>query len=199
MQKSIFVIIVLLLIIAVSSCGNISTQNIFKEQQWSENYAKADGVKSTSPETIDGDMNTVGKIPFPEGAYGKPVVGAFPNAEAIITLPEKKSISKIVIRSDNLPDFKVLASVGVVGGKEDWKLIKEFTNNKLKEIIIRTSVQTDKILIRARGIAPISSTESTRVMGGVVTSRKVIEPEIREIELYGFESKDDKDKSSTTF
>jgi len=199
MQKSIFVIIVLLLIIAMSSCGNLSTQNIFKEQQWSENYAKADGVKSTSPEIIDGDMNTVGKIPFPEGIYGKPIVGAFPNAEAIITLPEKKNISKIVIRSDNLSDFKVLASVGIVGGKEDWKLIKEFTNNKLKEIIIRTSVQTDKILIRARGIAPISSTESTRVMGGVVTSRKVMEPEIREIELYGFESKNDKDKSSTTF
>ena len=183
----------------MSSCGNLSTQKLFKEQQWSENYAKADGVKSTSPEIIDGDMNTVGKVPFPEGVYGKPVVGAFPNAETIITLPEKKSISKIVIYSDNLPDFKVLASVGIVGGKEDWKLIKEFTNSKLKEITIRTSVQTDKILIRARGIAPISSTESTRVMGGVVTSRKVMEPEIREIELYGFESKNDKNQSSTTF
>jgi hypothetical protein len=199
MQKSFFIIIVLLLIIAMSSCGNLSSQNLFKEQVWSENYAKADGVKSTSPEIIDGDMNTVGKILFPEGIYGKPVVGAFPNAEAIITLPEKKNISKIVIRSDNLPDFKVLASVGIVGGKEDWRLIKEFTNSKLKEIIIRTSVQTDKILIRARGIAPISSTESTRVMGGVVTSRKVMEPEIREIELYGFESKNDKNQSSTTF
>ena len=199
MQKSFFIIIVLLLIIAMSSCGNLSSQNLFKEQVWSENYAKADGVKSTSPETIDGDMNTVGKIPFPEGVYGKPVVGAFPNAEAIITLPEKKNISKIVIYSDNLPDFKVLASVGIVGGKEDWKLIKEFTNSKLKEIVIRTSVQTDKILIRARGIAPISSTESTRVMGGIVTSRKVMEPEIREIELYGFESKNDKNQSSTTF
>lgn len=186
MQKS-FIIIVLLLIIAMSSCGNLSSQKLFKEQVWSENYAKADGVKSTSPEIIDGDMNTVGKIPFPESVYGgNQVVGAFPNAEAIITLPEKKSISKIVIYSDNLPDFKVLASVGIVGGKEDWKLIKEFTNSKLKEITIRTSVQTDKILIRARGIAPISSTESTRVMGGVVTSRKVMEPEIREIELYGF-------------
>jgi hypothetical protein len=199
MHKKCFIIIILLLIIAMSSCGNFTSQKLFKEQVWSENYAKADGVKATSPEIIDGDMNTIGKIPFPEGVYGKPVVGAFPNAEAIITLPEKKNISKIVIRSDNLPDFKVLASVGVVGGKEDWKLIKEFTKNQLKEIIIRTSVQTDKILIRARGIAPISSTESTRVMGGVATSRKVMEPEIREIELYGFESKNDKNKSTTTF
>lgn len=170
----------LLLIIAISSCGNLIT-----EQRWSENYAKSDGVQSTSPEMIDGDMNTVGKISFPEGVYGKPVSGAFPNAEAIITLPEKKTINRIVIYSDNLPDFKVMASTGTVGGKDDWKLIKEFTNNKLKEIVIRTSVQTDKILIRARGIAPLASTESTRVMGGVVTSRKVMEPEIREIELYG--------------
>jgi hypothetical protein len=98
-----------------------------------------------------------------------------------------------------LQDFKVLASVGTVSGKDDWKLIKEFTNNKLKNIEIRTSVKADKVLIRARGIAPLASTESTRVMGGVVTSRKVTEPEIREIELYGFKSKNDKNQFSPTF
>ena len=180
----------------MSSCAGLNSQKLFKEQQWSENYALADGVQSTSPEMIDGDLNTIGKASFPvrEGT-GEPSR----NAEVVITLPEKKTINKIVIHSDDLPDFKVLAYAGTVGVIDDWKLINEFTNNKQKEIVIKTSIQTDKILIRARGIAPISSTESTRVMGGVVTSRKVMEPEIREIEFYGFESKNDKNQSSTTF
>lgn len=186
MQKlSIFFI--LLLISIMTSCSALNSRQLLKEQQWSDNYALADGVQSTSPEMIDGDMNTVGKMLFPEGVYGgKAIVGGFPNAEVTIKLPERKSIRKIVIYSDDLKDFNVYASVGAMGGKEDWKLIKEFINNKEKEIVIRTSVLTDKILIRAKGKMPLESTESVRVLGGVVTQRKVMEPEIKEIELYGF-------------
>jgi len=132
-------------------------------------------------------MTTIGKMLFPESVYGgKTVVGAFPNAEVLISLPERKSIKKIAIYSDDLQDFKVFASTGTVGGKEDWRLIKEFISNKQSEIVIRTSVMTDKILVRARGKAPLESTESVRVLGGVITQRKVMEPEVKEIELYGF-------------
>jgi hypothetical protein len=101
-------------------------------------------------------------------------------------LPEKKTINKIVIHSDDLPDFKVLAYAGTVGVIDDWKLINEFTNNKQKEIVIKTSIQTDKILIRAKGKLPLESTKSVRVLGGVMRTRTLLEPEIREIELYGF-------------
>ncbi len=187
MKKILCFIILILLIVITTSCSTLSSKQLLKEQQWSENYALSDGVQSTSPEMIDGDMDTAGKMLFPESVYGgRAIVGAFPNAEVMITLPEKKSISKIVIHSDDLEDFNVYASVGIIGGKEDWKLIKEFTKNKDKEIVIRTSVLTDKILIRAKGKMPLESTESVRVLGGVVRQRKVIEPEIKEIELYGF-------------
>ena len=187
MRKLTSIILILPLIIFINSCANLSSEGLLKEQQWSENYALADGVQSTAPEMIDGDINTIGKMPFPESVYGgKTVVGAFPNAEVIISLPLKKAIKKIVIYSDDLQDFKVFASVGTVGGKEDWKLIKEFINNEQKEIEIRTSFMTDKILVRARGKAPLASTESVRVLGGVITQRKIMEPEVKEIELYGF-------------
>ena len=181
MQKSF--IVILLLVIFMSSCAGLNSQKLFKEQQWSENYAIAGGVQSTSPEMIDGDLNTIGKASFPvrEGT-GEPSR----NAEVIITLPEKKTINKIVIHSDDLPDFKVLAYAGTVGGIDDWKLINEFTNNKQKEIVIKTSIQTDKILIRAKGKLPLESTKSVRVLGGVMRTRTLLEPEIREIELYGF-------------
>lgn len=185
MQKLYFLII-FLLVLTIISCGSPLGKTLFKEQEWSENYALEDGVRCTAPEAIDGDLNTAGKALFPEGVYGKPIIGAFPNAELIITLPNKKTISKIVIHSDDLSDFRVMASAGGKEGQENWKLIKEFSNNSQKEIVIRTSVNTDKILIRARGKAPIQTTESVRVLGGVITSRKVTEPEIKEIELYGF-------------
>lgn len=179
-------LIIFLLCLTIISCGSPLGQMLFKEQEWSENYALEDGVRCTAPEAVDGDLNTKGKAVFPEGVYGRPVIGAFPNAEVMITLPKKRTINKIVIHSDDLSDFRVMASAGGKEGQENWKLIKEFSNNSQKEIVIRTSVHTDKILIRARGKAPIETTESVRVLGGIVTSRKIIEPEIKEIELYGF-------------
>jgi hypothetical protein len=159
---------------------------IFQEQEWSENYALADGVECTSPEMIDGDIITAGATVFPEKVYGKTIYGAFPSAEAEVTLPEKKSIRKIVIHSEQLNSFDVLACTG---GEMDWKLIKEFDNNMEKEIVIRTSVITDKIKIRARPKSSFEGTERAVVHGGITTIRssKVEEPEIQEIELYGFE------------
>ena len=170
------------MLLTMVSCGSPMFQNLFKEQQWSENYALADGVRCNPPEMCDGDVNTVGKLPFPEGVYGRTVYGAFPNAEAEITLPEKKTINKIVIRSDSLKDFSVLASVG----KDEWKTIREVSGNKEKEIVIRTSVVTDKIKIRARGRVPMEGPESVRIVGPTGTSRAIVEPEVREVELYGF-------------
>ena len=49
----IFLIYILLMI---SGCSTI-----FKAQEWSENYALMDGVQSTSPETIDGNLETIGE------------------------------------------------------------------------------------------------------------------------------------------
>ncbi|MDE0088580.1 MAG: hypothetical protein OXU23_22855, partial [Candidatus Poribacteria bacterium] len=34
---------------------------IFSAQEWSDNYALMDGVQSTSPEMIDGNLETIGE------------------------------------------------------------------------------------------------------------------------------------------
>jgi len=184
MRRTALILCFILISIYLAGCESALFQTVFQEQEWSENYALAEGVKCTSPEMIDGDVNTAGKTIFPEGVYGKTVYGAFPSAEVEVTLPEKKSIRKIVIRSEDLSAFDVLASIGEKG---DWKLIKEFEKNTEKEIVIRTSVVTDKIKIRARGKSSFAGTERGIVHGGVMTMRSttVTEPEILEIELYG--------------
>lgn len=166
-------------------CQSEFFQKVFQEQEWSENYALADGVRCTSPEMIDGDVNTTGKAAFPERVHGRTIYGAFPSAETEVILPEKKSIRKIVIRSEALKSFSILASIG---GKGDWKLIKEFDKNMEKTVVIRTSIVTDKIKIRARGTSTFEGTERAIAHGGIMTMRtaKITEPEIQEIELYGF-------------
>ncbi len=186
MRKIALVLFLTSILICLAGCESPLMQALFQEQEWSENYALADGVTCTAMEMIDGDMDTVGATVFPERVQGRTIYGAFPNAEAEVTLPEKKSIHKIVIHSEDLDRFDVLASVGEGGQEDDWKLIKEFSNNKGKEIVIKTSVVTNKIKIRARGISSRSGTELNRRDGFLGTSRTVREPEIQEIELYGF-------------
>ncbi len=177
-----------ILLLMMAACQGPLFQSLFQEQEWSENYALADGAKCTSPEMIDGDLNTAGTTVFPEKVYGRTVYGAFPSAEAEITLPEKKAIRKIVIHSKDLSKFEVLASIGEQG---DWQLVKEFESNSEKQIVIRTSVFTDRIKIRARAkTAPTEGVERGAVRGAIVTlrTRNAQEPEIEEIELYGFKS-----------
>ena len=177
---------ILLLLLGLAACGSQLFQTLFKEQEWSENYALAEEVKCTAWEMIDGDVDTAGSTVFPERVQGRTVFGAIPSAEAEVILPEKKSIHKIVIRSENLDSFKILVSIG---DRDEWKLIKEFDNNTEKEIVIRTSVLTDKIKVRARGkTIHTGSGERAVVSGRVVTLRniEIVEPEIQEIELYGF-------------
>ena len=37
---------------------------IFSVQEWSDNYALMDGVQSTSPQMIDGNLETIGEAAF---------------------------------------------------------------------------------------------------------------------------------------
>ena len=66
------------------------------------------------------------------------------------------------------------------------KLIKEFDNNKQEEITIRASVTTDRIMIRARGLSSVSTTQANRRGVFFGTTRSIDAPDIQEIELYGF-------------
>jgi hypothetical protein len=142
----------------------------------SENYALAEGVECDAPEAVDGDLNTVSN-----------------NTRIVISLPEKKSIRKIVIHSPNISNFILYESIGEEG---QWRPIKSAKGNRLTEVVINTHVTTDKIrmfITDTRG-GRFADPESLRDVDGRtnIFSRQVdAPPQIQEIELYGLVDKID--------
>ena len=97
---------------------------LIAEQELSVNYALLEGVHSTSPEMIDGNLNTVGVTTRSRGP-GK-LYGSSNATEVIITLPEKKSIHQIIIHSDNIKKFVIYANKGgTIHSDTDWQLLKD--------------------------------------------------------------------------
>ncbi|MEK7398939.1 MAG: hypothetical protein AAB116_18550 [Candidatus Poribacteria bacterium] len=159
----------ILLIFAFTGCANFG--KLFVPQQLSENYALLPGVESDAPEAVDGDLNTISN-----------------NTRIVISLPEKKSIRRIVIHNTNISNFILYEYKGKEG---DWKIISSFKGNNQAKIVVNTQVITDKIRIF------ISDTRGSKFVGpGVIKddngfNRRVDSqldspPETQEIELYGF-------------
>ena len=101
-------------------------------QQWSENYALQPGVTASDPTFIDGKPETIGQSQRKRSAAIQMADLNVPS-EAVIHLPEKKSIYRIVIHSTNLEEFEVQAfdSLG------EWKKIYDRRTNKDRVIDIR--------------------------------------------------------------
>ena len=101
-------------------------------QQWSENYALETGVTASDPAFIDDKLETVGQSQRKKSS-GSALTDLNIPSEAIIHLPEKRSIYRIVIHSTNLEEFEVHAfdSLG------EWKKIYDRRTNKDRVIDIR--------------------------------------------------------------
>lgn len=116
-------------------------------QQWSENYALQPGVTASDPTFIDGKPETVGQSQRKKSSGSRLTDINIPS-EAIIYLPEKRSIYRIVIHSTNLDEFEVQAfdSLG------EWQKIYDRRTNKDRVIDIRLNkvVMTTgiKLLVR---------------------------------------------------
>ena len=116
-------------------------------QQWSENYALQPGVTASDPALIDDNPETVGQSQRKKSAAIQTADLNVPS-EAIIHLPEKRSIYRIVIHSANLEDFELQAfdSLG------EWQKIYDRRTNKDRVIDIRLNkaVKTTgiKLLVR---------------------------------------------------
>jgi hypothetical protein len=176
-------------------CGGI-TSKIVSKQEWSENYALMKGATATSPEMIDGNARTLGETTFPEAAQG--ILGASPSSEAIVTLPEKKVIRRIVINSANLKTFDVFAD----RGSGDWQLVKQIKSVKSNpiELSVPTSFPTDHIRIRVLTTdddAEVRRKERARTGGrGFTESRRAV-GKIYEVELYGYKSTEETSTQKT--
>ena len=116
-------------------------------QEWSENYALQPGVAASDPAFIDGKMETVGQSQRKQSNVIQSVTLDVPS-EAVVHLPEKQSIYRIVIHSSNLLAFEVQAlnSLGA------WEKIYDQRTNKDRVIDIRfnrvVTTASIKVLVR---------------------------------------------------
>ena len=103
-------------------------------QQWSNNYALLPGVTASDPSFIDNNLETIGQSQRKKGSGSLKTDLDIPS-EAIIHLPEKKVLYRIVIHSANLEAFEVQA----FNSRGEWEKIYDQRANKDRMIDIRLS------------------------------------------------------------
>lgn len=103
-------------------------------QEWSQNYTLLPGVAASDPALIDNDLETVGQSQRKKGS-GSALTDLDIPSEAIIHLPEKKSVYRIVIHATNLEEFEVQA----FNSRGEWEKIYDRRANKEQVIDIRLS------------------------------------------------------------
>ncbi len=170
-------------------------------QQWSQNYAIMPGVKSNVPAIIDGNFETVGQSQAKKSS-GDLVVDMKLPSEAIIYLPNKKTIFRVVIYSSNLQDFQLMA----LDSMGEWDKIHEQRSNKapIIDIRLKRSVTTNGVKLVVRKTADDAARKRKNLKlerenevtadGKVRRGRQVYKlygplkapAKIAEMELYGY-------------
>ena len=156
------------------------------KQEWSENYASITGVRATNAKMIDGNIRTYGETAFREGSE-QDTFGPAPTSQAIVMLPERKVIRRVVIHSDNLKKFTVYADKG----SEDWQVVEEVNNvtSNPIDLSVNAPFPTDKIRIRVIGTTDDASLRRGQRRRNFWASGNRRAPgKIYEIELYGYQS-----------
>ncbi len=181
---------------------------LFSAQEWSENYALMDGVQSTDPQMIDGDLETIGQAAFTSNdtVYRLNKNNAeFVRNDSIVvvSLPEKKKLYRIILHSDNLEHFVIYVDKGKITKGEDWHRVIEMRDvmSKVIDLKLKMPYYTHQIKIRIlkthlqaqkqKTLRTDSLLGSGRLDRTVITnqSRSMHIPgRIREIEIYGFKS-----------
>jgi hypothetical protein len=172
-SRFIYLVTAILLSTIIIGCGSVA-KSIVGKQVWSENYAAVEGVEATSPMMVDGDMATVGETQTSTGR------GSMEVSEAVIKLPEEKSIRRIVLHTPNIQTFSIYAGVD---DEDTWKSLQEVKNNDAKKIDMSVSTTTDRIKIRVR-----ETSDDELLPGGRGRNRRRVrhaKGKIQEIEIYG--------------
>ena len=163
---------------------------LFSVQEWSENYALMDGTQSTTPQAIDGNLNTIGDAIFPEGGGRLRL-----ESEVIITLPEKKKIRRIVIHTDNVTEFDVFVTKESQVTERNWTLVKEIKKAKSPVTVsILAPYPTDRIRLRVKktsgDAAMLRRSQANSPVGNTIfiSASDRVPGKFREIELYGYKT-----------
>ena len=155
------------------------------KQEWSENYAAIEGVRATNARMIDGNIRTFGETASREGSQDG--FGPAPTSQAIVMLPERKVIRRVVIHSDNLKKFTIYADKG----NEDWEIIKEVNNvtSNPIDLSVNAPFLTDKIRVRVIGTTDDAALRrGQRRRNFWASGNRRAPAKIYEIELYGYQS-----------
>ena len=171
---------------------------LFSVQEWSENYALMEGAQSTTPQAIDGNLNTIGEAIFPAS-----VAAMSPASEVIITLPEKKSIRRIVVHTSNVMEFDIYATKDSLATDRNWDLIKEVKKVQISPIQVSVLVPypTNRIRIRViktRDDAVKSREFSARNPGYISAGNRRSAGKFQEIELYGYKTNEEVEVEQVT-
>jgi hypothetical protein len=150
-----------------------------------------EGTRATSPQMIDGKLETVGETIFASNNNRRLVRGG---SEVVVTLPEKKRIHKIVLHADNLKHIIVYADKGggILDGS-DWQFITEIQSVKTNPIELKVMIpfSTDRIRVRVMKTtedAQLAREKNRRVGGIIFVSSTGAAGKIREIEIYGYKT-----------
>lgn len=174
-------------------------------QEWSENYALQPGVAASDPSFIDGNMETVGQSQRKKSHAMQAATLDVPS-EALVHLPEKRSIYRIVIHASNLLEFEVQA----LNSLGEWEKIYDRRTNKDRVIDIRlnkvVTTASIKVLVRqttddaaARRENLQLDRENTQTSDGNIRRGRYVYKikgpttalaKIAEIELYGYATGD---------
>jgi len=173
----------LIILLSFLGCGLFTS--VVGKEDWSDNYALMDGATATAPEMIDDDLKTSGKsAPPAAGERSRDIASV---SEAVVTLPEKRSIYKVVIHSSNLKTFDLMADKG----GNNWEKIKEVKSVPSRPIELRVSTVTNKIKVRVKATtddAKVGRERRSRAGGGGRRGRGRAPADISEIEVYGYAS-----------
>lgn len=173
MVRRLYSIFAVLLAFVIVGCGSVG-KSIVAKQEWSENYARGEGVEATSPMMIDGSQSTIGEAQPPDDVASR---GTTELSEAVVTMPEKKHIRRVVVYTPNIQSFTVYA---LADDGSTWELLEEIKDNKEKKIDMNVSAYTENIKVRVR-----QTSDDERIRRGRRWRVKHARGKIREIELYG--------------
>lgn len=139
-------------IFLVCACAGCA---VFSNSQPSGDYVPIAGLVCSSPEMVDGDMDTSDLV-YIEGTIGvgkrnteiSPMQLNSPVAHLVspttVQLPKQSEVGMIVLYAEDLVDFDVLAKVG-----GEWKELQRFRNNRRRRIAVTTPVVTETIRVIA--------------------------------------------------
>ena len=181
-------IIGLMVSLLLSGCSQLRSLVV---REWSDNYALMPGTSATHPQMIDGNLTTAGEATIISEAKR---LSEPSETEVLVSLPQTKSLSKIVLVSNHLNQSGFEGECQLLVSEQgEWKLVKTFIVEGMTTDIHFPLVQTNQIRLRLPGGTKFAEMRQ-RTAGlrpdfteKIITTQyyDAVAPMIQEIEIYG--------------